>query len=274
MPMQTYPLSIPKRGLLLVIIGLSFEVSACKSPSLTERYQALDGDQKQTFLYYYADFTPAERNSYLDDPNTLEEILFSHPSLNTSSASLNPRLKEPLLSLSILPSSNTPLKEGKELKLQTLAHFAKDQDIDVTSEVEWQVIPPLAQLQRSTLQLSCIHSEITVSARFLDEFETQTRYRIEKKIQSLLVSGEEHYSNEHRYEVTQFHLIAKCQDGTEQEVSCQADWSTQPEMGSFSVCGYFTPSAESLKQGSAVIQARYAGETLTYRLDLSHHVSR
>ena len=241
---------------------------ACKTPSLAERYQALDGDQKWVFLAYYPDLTPLERQVFLDDPSSIEEILSERPEIDPERRRLKPQ-RSSLQSLSILPSPETLITEGQRVELKAYAHFDQGKTTEISQDVQWEVIPPIAKIDRSSLELDCIHSDVTVAARFLDEFETQSTLKFRKKIDSLVVTGKEHFSETHRYEFTELRLIAKCEDGSEQEVSCQAEWTANPRSGGFSSCGYFSPSVESLKEGRALIEARYAGQTLKYWLDFS-----
>jgi len=240
----------------------------CTTLSFAERYQALDGDQKLVFLAYYPDLTPLEQRLFLDDPNTIEEILSERPEIDPHRLRLKPQ-RSSLQSISILPTPGTLITEGQRAELKAIAHFDQGKSSDISSDVRWEVIPPIAQVHRSTLEFDCIHSDVTVSVRFLDEFESQSTLRVRKKIASLSVTGQEHFSQTHRYEFTELRLIAKCEDGTEQEVSCQANWSADPRSGHFSTCGYFTPSVESLKEGRALIQAHYADQSLKYWLDIS-----
>jgi hypothetical protein len=116
-------------------------------------------------------------------------------------------------------------------------------------------------------------SDAVVSASFYGEIEGKTTLRPRKRVLELTVAlDESSQSVEAAGTSTRLRAVARCEDGTTEDVSCQADWRLVPDPDYHSPreiegCGLYhhldaraeRAQTEALRTERIVVEARYGG---------------
>jgi hypothetical protein len=108
--------------------------SCSSTPSLVDRYRAVDSDQKIAYLAYYPDLTPEQRDEILL-PESSPRALIAEWKIDPS-RSYDDFVKDPRSH--IIKS----LEITQELDhFHAIAHYADGRKVDVTTDTTWKVTP-------------------------------------------------------------------------------------------------------------------------------------
>ena len=114
-----------------------------------------------------------------------------------------------------------------------------------------------------------MHSDVTVVGSFLGELEVSQVYAVRKAIRSIKVGIDESSQGLEVSEFVKLKAIARCEDGSETDVTCQVTWQSDPEATRISGCGYLhllTP--RPFHEGATRVTASYGGVTRQERIEL------
>lgn len=219
------PLLIPLAWVLVSLAAASLS-TGCSSGDPLGRYREMDGESKVVFLNLYPELTPSQRNSLLTGSSYLDPL---------RELKLNPdvffkdRARRSPVRLEVVPQDLT----DSGVELRAWLHYRDGRKVDVTRESTWVVFPKLVSLQGGSpvkASWGCMSSDAVVNASFFGELEGKTTLRPRKRVRELIVTlDESSQSVESVGSRTRLKAVAHCEDGTSQDVSCQADWKLLPD---------------------------------------------
>jgi hypothetical protein len=258
-------------GLALVLALVPALAAGCAgTPPLADRYRDLDSEGKAAFLAYYPLLKPEERLALIDSAGGSETWLRAWA---LEDADLRKRL-EPfpafkgrkrahrVVGMDVAPAKEgawPPIRGGTRVELRATARWADGRSADVTEDSTWSVEPPVARMDGAALEFGCLASDVTVTADFLRERTGSLTVPIRKSLKELRVKLAESHHGMDGHPYLRFTATAVCDDGTETDVSCQADWGgTDPRLGRLVSCGNFrTRRGADLDDVPFRVEARY-----------------
>jgi hypothetical protein len=234
--------------------------------------------QKQAFLAYYPEVPPEARIAlaeHASDPVRFLQYVQRLASdekraLTLASDFMEQRGSHELTTLEITGGADGAVTSGDRIPLQAQLRYADGRRADATADVEWQVLPNLARMDGSTLRFGCAASDVVVSANFLDEREGRRVFSLRKPLHALDLKVAESDVTAARAEFIQLKLTARCEDGSDADVTCEAEWSlARPDdgpSGELLGCGVFHRTTLGIQH--ARVTARYGGLSVTRDLEL------
>lgn len=241
---------------LLAVTWLAAAVSCSTPPTNWERYEAMDGDAKATFLAYYPVLDHAQRRQVLMSMES-PELLIKSWGIPLRKDILKPRALN-LGRLSMTPTLTAPVTEGTYLNFQSFLNYRDGQRFEMGEDVHWQVTPPVATLEGSVLRYGCLHSDVGITANLFNEAETSQRIEFRKPLADLEIRLREESQGVDATDYLRLRVIAHCKDGTTTEVNCQANWSVSPDEGESLGCGNIRVTSKlALKDHQITVTATY-----------------
>ena len=239
----------------ILLLCFNSILSACAStPTPRDSYRLLDGDKKKSLILIYPDLTPEERMEHFSKPESLK---FTPQQLELLKRYANGKRRVDALEIQI-----------HKLKLSAILRYSDGAFVDVTDETEWSIQPPLARLDGNKLKLGCIRSEIVIGANFLDEAESSIKIPVKKTLKLLKIRSDGATDSFQKTDTLHFVLIAECRDGTSNDVSCEATWSSSSSAIAVTGCGKV--QVISTPSESVMITATYGDKSIRKQIELKH----
>lgn len=257
---------------LLLLVGCS-----TTEPEVV-RFQNLDYDAKTVFLAYYPYLNADQKEALLAGNANPEELIQSwagqfndpHHEVGSFEEMMNNARNRRIVSLEIETDASEPITSGNQITARAFAVYSNEKKVEVTPDVDWRVEPAAAKVEKNVVEFGCLSGEMTISANFLQEKEGSRTIIVKKPIQSIEIALSEATLGEDKSFNYQLALLAHCKDGTQSDVSCQAQWravnSSGEEIddyGNISGCGSWVISKKQQRSGESMIaNARYADRSV------------
>jgi hypothetical protein len=277
---KTQPLRL--RLPLLLLLLLLFPLQSCSSPTPRQLYWSLEADSKRVFLAYYPLLNPEQREALLNGSATevaARSWSFENSPVGKKSAEMPKLTEDPShYTLKDIHISGNPelevdeITQGKSINLRAELRYQDGRKADATDDVVWTIEPAtLGHIDGKTLRFACVSSDLIVGADFYHERQGARTFRIRKKVAALEIAVDGASLGFDRSQYVGLKLVARCADGTESEVSCQAQWrSLSPQAVDVSGCGNLTiVSQELVNLDPVTVSATYGGVTTTRAIPLS-----
>lgn len=250
------------------LTSLAFLIGGCSSPTLLEKYRPLEAQDKSKFLSVYHLLDPEQKMIVITDLDRLKKY-FKYWNIKMPPESDQPvRLR----GIWLEPRGDKVIDSGTSIRLHARAAFSNHRTADATQDVVWKALPELGTMKKNTLYFDCVHSDIQVSANFLEEGEGFETYRIRKPLRSLYIRLADSSPAADTSEYLQVRLTATCEDGTTNDVSCQGEWDIDPKLGKFLNCGYLYLNPTGWKEKSGFIRATYGDLQVTQKIYFPKHL--
>jgi hypothetical protein len=263
----------------MALAGLVLTTACSEAPLRgDERFQSLSLDTKKTFLAYYPVLSPEQRKLFLESDDRfsllhdwkLDTLYFAQKDKDSDAPPFfNATPKNfTVAELRITTDPPADIRQGKEVVLKSEVEFQDGRKADSTADTDWDVKPDLASIEDGNhLRFECIHSDVIVTGDFIGEHSRSRVVSIRKPIQKLEVFPDAAFNAVAQTSGwIQLKVIARCEDGTSANVTCQADWEG---LGSHA-CGRVDLSPIRLRAPSddspVTIRARYGDREASYQV--------
>lgn len=248
-----------------LLSSYSFLSIGCSStPLLLEKYRLLSLESKRLFIANYPSLRPSQRIDFLEEPG--------NPAFLLNEWKILPQKNQKLSSIEI--QTDPLVSSGSEVPLKAFAIYENGKKLDVTRDVQWQAFPETAKIRDSRLTYTCGHSDIYITANFFDQTEGKFVLQLRKPLREIKIQVADSAQSFDQDEHVELKLSAYCQDGSSEEVSCQASWKVDPSDGKVLGCGYFHLSPKALKKREAIVRASYGGSQISQKILLPPRVLR
>jgi hypothetical protein len=148
-----------------------------------------------------------------------------------------------------------PTEEG--YRLSAYGHWEGTMEsIEITQWVKFRVFSEFARLDNFThVIVGCGVGDIVVEADLFGEARAEQKIAVHKPVRDLLIEMDAKGDNLEQSRQQRARLVAFCEDGTQSEVSCGAEWKMLSGAASVRACGKLEVRHEPVR-----VQASYGGK--------------
>jgi len=246
-----------------------------------QRFHDLDAEWKQMYVAFYPTLSNKQRREFLEGEHHPYALLrkwnkdvrwFREEELPSGASAIRwvaPRAAYTLRSLEIRTDRGSPILRGTGFVATAILHYEDGREADVSQDVHWSVSPsPRVRIEKGRVEFGCIHEEVSVSAEFLDERKQILPIPVLKPLKSFKISLEDRAQDFRGDGYLELTANAVCEDGSQERVSCQANWTTTREIGEIVGCGQFRLlDAQGKLWGVETVRAHYGDREAQLRLD-------